>query len=114
MACGGEAGHVGADLSQDHLGGAVAHPRDADQQRHRRFMRVQQLLDRLGELVDGGIGLVDASEHGPAQQAVVGIEPSGQGIGQFGDLGPHPALGHLGQHRRVTLAGDEGVDHLPS
>ena len=40
---GREAGHVGADLSEDHLGGPMRHARDRHQQRHRRFVRVQQL-----------------------------------------------------------------------
>jgi hypothetical protein len=111
---GGEAGHVGADLSQDHLGGAMTHSGDPDQQRHRRLVRVQERLDSGGELVDGGVGLIDAGQHRPAQQGMVLVETARQRVLELRDLGSHGALGHLGQHRRVTLTGDERVDHLPT
>ena len=49
-----------------------------------------------------------------AQQGVVLVEPAGHARRcSCGDLGAHPALGHLGQHFRVALTGDERVDHLP-
>jgi hypothetical protein len=100
MPGGREAGHVGADLSQDHLGGAITRPGDPDQQRHHRLVKVQQRLDPGGELVDGGVRLIDVGQHRPAQQGVVVVEPPSQRVLQLGDLGPHPAFGHLGEHPR--------------
>ena len=41
MPCGGEAGHVGADLNQDHLRGPGMAPWDSDQYLHRHLLRVQ-------------------------------------------------------------------------
>ncbi|MDH4276726.1 MAG: hypothetical protein OEW83_01445 [Acidimicrobiia bacterium] len=60
---GGEAGHVGADLSEDHLGCPAGHPGDCHQQCHRRFVRVQQLIDTVAEGLDRGVDLVDGGQH---------------------------------------------------
>ena len=41
-------------------------------------------------------------------------EPAGGRVVQLRDLGPHPALGHLREHRGVALTCDERADHLPA
>jgi hypothetical protein len=33
---------------------------------------------------------------------------------QFGDLGPQLAAGQLGQHFRIVLTGDDGLEHVAS
>lgn len=68
MTGGREAGHVGADLSEDHLGAALRHAGDRHQERHRRFVRAQRLLDPGAEDLHRGIGLV----HGRLSGGVAG------------------------------------------
>ena len=57
----------GADLSEDHLGGPSRPARDRHQQRHRRFVRGQELIDPDRERVDGGVGLIDPGQHRPGR-----------------------------------------------
>jgi hypothetical protein len=45
VACRGEAGHVGADLGEDHLRGGAADAGDLIQPVHRRRERDDQLLE---------------------------------------------------------------------
>lgn len=113
MPGGWEAGHVGTDLSEDHLGATSSDPGDRHQERHRRFVGVQQLVDPLSQLRDRGVGLVDACQHRPTQQGVVLVEPPSHRVLQGGDLRTHPSLGHLREHHRIALSRDQGVDHLP-
>jgi hypothetical protein len=56
-------------------------------------------------------GVVQAQ---PDQQRVVVAEAPAQRLPQRGDLAPQPALGQLGQHLGVALAGDQGGEHGPS
>ena len=114
MSGGREAGHVGADLGEDHLRRAIRDAGDPNQQIDRRFMRALEFDDLFGELGDRGVGVVDAGQHHRAQPGVMFVETPIERVGQLTDLGTHPTLGHVGQHRRVTLPGDEGVDHLPT
>jgi hypothetical protein len=49
----------------------------------------------------------------PAHERVLVTEPPGAGHGQVGDLLAHHPAGQVGEHARVTLAGDERIDHVP-
>jgi hypothetical protein len=49
----------------------------------------------------------------PDQERVVFAEPPAQGLPQRGEPAPQPALGQLGQHLGVALAGDQGGEHRP-
>ncbi len=104
---------MSAPISEDHLGGPLGHAGDRHQQRHLRLVRDQQLVDRHGERLHRGVGLVDAGEHRPTQQGVVLVEPAGHGIVQLGDLRTHPAFSHLGQHIRIALTGDQHQSGAP-
>jgi len=73
-----------------------------------------QLIDlrvQLGDVAGEG---VDAAQHGGGEVAVMGFEPAGQRLPQLRDLPPHRPAGQLGQHSRVTLAGDQRFQHLPA
>jgi hypothetical protein len=61
--------------------------------------------------LDGGGELIDVPEVERQHQGVVLIEASFQHQAQLSDLWSHPGQGHVGHHRRVTLPGDEGVEH---
>src|SRR5665647_1298099 len=66
-------------------------------------------LDRLDALEADIAKLstrIEAVQVHPAQERVVLPEPADQCLGQWGDLGAHPALGHLGQDLRVAFPGD--------
>jgi hypothetical protein len=53
-------------------------------------------------------------EHPTQLDGVVVIESAVQRPDQIGDLVAHPAFGQLGQHGRVPLSRDEGLDHGPA
>ena len=90
---GREAGHVGADLGEDHLGGPYATPGIPTSSctaaswgsGARRSVRSARRSWRR---------LVDAGEHRRAQQGVMVVEPAGERVGELGDLrrasGPWP------------------------
>jgi hypothetical protein len=48
-----------------------------------------------------------------AHQRVLIAEAARAGQPQVGDLGAHPAARQVRQHRRVALAGDQRLDHVP-
>jgi hypothetical protein len=47
------------------------------------------------------------------QVAVVVGKPPGQRLDELKSLDAHPSAGHVGQHHRVPLAGDQGGQHRP-
>ena len=114
MRRGREAGHVHADLGDDHRGRGGSDPRDLIQAGHRVSERGQLFLGSLLEGVDVGAERVDAGEHRGQQERVVVAEPSDERLHKAGVLGPHPASRHLGQHLWVTFSGDQGGHHLPA
>ena len=75
-------------------------------------MRGDQLLDAAGELLDLGGEGVDLVQQHPGQLAVMLVEPAGQRLDQVGVPGLHPAAGQVRQHPRVTLPGDQRLDHV--
>ena len=69
------------------------------------------LGDAGGEIVDVGAQGVDLAEEHAGQFGVVFVEATGEGLDECGVLGPHPSFGHAGEHARITLAGDQRLDH---
>jgi hypothetical protein len=59
----------------------------------------------------GGEG-VDAAQHGGADEGVVVIEVAGQCLPQLRKLGPHAAMGQVGEYPGVTFSGDHRLEHL--
>jgi hypothetical protein len=57
---------------------------------------------------------LDVVQHPLQEEPVVSAESAGQGFTQVRDLGPRPALGQLGQHCAVALAGDQCPHHGPT
>ena len=66
----------------------------------------------LVEAVDHLVEVVDVVEVHPGHEGVVLPEAADESEAQVRDLGAHPGLGQLGEHLGVTLAGDEGLQHL--
>jgi hypothetical protein len=110
---GREAGHVRAGLGDDHLRDLLSYARNGLQQ----FQLVRPRGERGGEhSIEFGEGVLDqlqAVQHGAGQLGVARVEMPGQRLGQGRDLGAHLAAGQFGQHRRITLAGDQRVQHRP-
>jgi hypothetical protein len=48
-----------------------------------------------------------------AHQRVLRTEAARAGEGQVGDLAAHPPARQIRQHRRVALAVDQRLDHVP-
>ena len=78
-----------------------------------RFGRLQQVVDAGGEGVDLRRQRVDLIEQHPGQFGVVVVEAAVERLDQRRSLGLHPAPGQVGQAPRVTLAGDQRLDHVP-
>ena len=72
------------------------------------------MLDLGGEHVDCPVSLVDPGEHRGAHEGVMIVEPACERVFEPIDLGTHPATGHVGKDLRVTLPGNQRVDHLPT
>lgn len=108
---GREGVHVAAGLSDDDLGGAPLDAGDRAQQLDRGGERGDLLFDRLGELGDRLVEVVDVGKDPPANQSVLGLEATLQRLAQRGQLGAQLALGELGEHSRVGGAGDQRGEH---
>ena len=114
VAGGGEAGHVGAGLGDGDVGDSGADPGQGGDQVPDYTKGFDHHLDPGGEVVDGAGVLVDQVQVQPGQEGVVLTEPSGQRLGQFGDLAAQPPLGQLRQRGRVALPGDQRLEHGPA
>ena len=113
MPGGGEPGHVGADLGEDHVRAGQADPGDLIQAGYRVGERGGLRGDPLVQGGDVGADRVDPAQHGAEQEGVVAGEVAGEGLFQHGDLGAHAAPGQLCQHLRVPLPGDQRGEHVP-
>ncbi len=82
MAAGGEAAHVGADLGQDDLGRALAHPGDGAQQLDLSGERGGGRLDARRQGGDVGFELLHVGEHPLQDEGVMRREPGGEGLAQ--------------------------------
>jgi hypothetical protein len=93
MCRGREAAHVGADLGQDHLGGALADAGDGDQQLELVGPRRGDLGDPDRQRSDGLVGVVDAGQQLRDEQCVVVAEaPTRRAtLGSWRASGPWPA-----------------------
>jgi hypothetical protein len=104
---------VGAGLGDDRGGGQQADPGGRGQQlpggakggHHRLDLGVQPGGHRLQ--------VIDVIQVQAAHQGVMVPEPALQGHRQVRDLGPHLALGQLGQDRAAALPVDQRLDHRP-
>ena len=115
MPGGREDGHVGADLGDDHLGGAPLHAGDRAEQLNRRRRK-------------GAICSSIASESRSIcssrksmwaricadDQRVLGVEAALERLAQRRQLLAQLPFGELGEHRRVGRARDERVEHRPA
>ncbi len=73
----------------------------------------EELFDAGGQRVDLGGQCVDLTQKQPGQLGVMIIEATIQRGDQLGALGFHPSAGQIGESARVSLPGDEGIDHVP-
>jgi hypothetical protein len=87
-----EPAHVGAGLGDDHVSDQHADPWDRHDQVPGAAKGLDHHLDPGGEFGDGVTALIDQVQVHPGQEGVVLGEPAGEGLGQGGDLGTHPAL----------------------
>lgn len=71
MPTGGEAGHVGADLGEDHRGGGRAHSRDCVEAGDHASEGGQFLAEVGLDRRDWGMQVVDVAEHLGEQERVV-------------------------------------------
>ena len=110
---GRELAHVGADLGEQHLGGAPVNTGDRVQQLQLTGERGGQLLDPLRQRLNRLIEEVDLREHLADQQHVVVGEAPLKRFSERGDLLAQAALGELGQDLGVMRAGDQRVEHPP-
>ncbi len=86
MAGGREDRHVGADLGDDHLGGARLDARDRAQELNGWGERGKLRLDRLGEPLDLFVEEVEVGENRSDQQRVQRVEASLERLAQRRDL----------------------------
>ena len=114
MPGGGEPGHVGADLSEDHVRAGQADPGDLIELGDRGRERGGLLGDPLIQGGDIGADRVDPAQHRAKQERVVAGEVTGEGLFQHGDLAAHGAPGQLREHLRVLLPGDQRREHVPA
>lgn len=110
---GGEAGHVRTGLGHDHLGNLLPDPGDGLEQVELVLPRPAGLGDHGVQLGDRAVDVIEPVQESGDQPGVVGVEVSGQRLGQLRNLDPHPALGHLREHPRVAFAGDHRRQHRP-
>jgi hypothetical protein len=104
---GWEAGHVQADLGDDHCGGGGGTDAgDLVQAGHRISERGEVGLDLGVQVSDVDVQGIDAGEHLGQQEAVVVGEVSDESFLQLRDLGTHPGPSHLGQDLGVALPVD--------
>jgi hypothetical protein len=96
---GGEPGHVGADLGEDHV---------------RAGQRGGLLGDVLIQHGDIGADRIDPPEHGAEQERMMVSEVTGERLLQHGDLAAHGTPGQLREHLRVSFPGDQRRQHVPA
>jgi hypothetical protein len=111
VAVAGEAVHVGAELGQDHLGGALRDAGNRAEQLTLALERANALLDLCRQCGDRLVEVLDVREKVRDEQRVVGREASLEREPQGRQLRPQLALGELGERLgvRVTLA--ERAEH---
>jgi hypothetical protein len=109
---GREAAHVQAALGDQHLRGVALDAGDRAQQRDRRLVRREDLVDAGIEIGDRGIEGVDVREQlGDHDAVVLDHKTAGQRLAQLRDLGAHPRLGQLGQLVGVADARQQRLEH---
>ena len=90
---GGEAAHVGADLGEEHFGGALPYARDRCQSLQLRRPRAEPLGDLHAHCHDGGVQEVDVGQLLGQQEPLVRTDPPREGPLQRRQLVAQTALG---------------------
>lgn len=111
---GTERGHVAAGFGDEHLGVAAGDAGDGHQQVELLLKGSQPFGDLVAKPGDGGVGGVDAGEHFPHEDGVVGVEASAQRLLQDRGFAAHASLGQVRQRRGVPLPVDQGGEHGPA
>ena len=106
--------HVRADLGQDHLSGALAHPWDRHQQLQQGRERGGHAGHLRAQAPDRLVQLVDAGQHLGDQQPMMGSKATLQGLPQCRQLGPQPPPSQLGQHLGIMGALNQCLQHRPA
>jgi len=107
-----ESGHVASDLADDDFGRPTLNAGDRAQQPHCGGERSDLFADRLGEPVDLLIEEVDVREDRADPQCVVLFEASLERLSQGWDLLAQLPPREVREHLRVSLAGDQRVEHV--
>jgi hypothetical protein len=105
---GREPGHIDADLGDDALGGAGAHPGDGVEMVPGLSERGYHPFYFAVKDGDHGLELLEVVQGQTYQQAVMGAEAPVEGLFQLRDLGAQPAPGQLGQHLGIAFTGHQG------
>jgi hypothetical protein len=114
VAVGGEPAHVGAELGEDHLAGALGDAGDRAEVLSLVREGGQPLRDLVGQRRDRRVHVVQVGEDVRDDQRVVGLEIPSQRLPQRGQLRPQPTPGELGQNVRIAGVRQQRVEHLPS
>jgi len=113
MPGGGKPAHVTPGLSDDHVGDTHADPWNRGDQVPDAAKGFHHHLD-AGRELGHGVGVpVDQIQVQSGQKGVVFGEAAGESLGGRRDLRPQSLLGQLRQRSRVTLAGDQRLEHGP-
>lgn len=111
---GREAGHVGAGLGDDRLGGALADAGNGLQAGEDVGVVGGQLGDAVVKVADGVVEPVDVVQELAQLGGVVVAEAGVERPDELGDLAAQSPLGQVGEHHGVALAGDQRLDHRPA
>ena len=109
----GEACHLGSDFGEQDLCRAWAHPRHGIQERYRRLLRDEVLINGSADAVNRLIQIIDLAEVLGHKEAVMGCEVAPQGCRQLVPLGAHSSTGQLGEGGHIPFSSDEGLQHGP-
>jgi hypothetical protein len=112
MPRGRKACHVCAGLGDNDLGGAQPDPGDGLEPRDDVGTVGGELHDPFIEGGDRLVEPVDVVEQLTQLHRMMLGEAAVERPDEFGDLGTHPPVGHLGQHRRVAPTRDQRLDHV--
>src|SRR3954469_482746 len=110
---GTESGRVGADLSEDDLGGAAADRGDGLDQVELPAKGLHLPVDLVAEPLFHRGARVDAVQHRPSQEGVVLTEAAGECLCQQCAFAPHPGQGEISQCLRVAFPADQRFQHRP-
>ena len=109
-----EAAHVGAQLGDDHLGGALGDARNRAQKLTLALERAHALLDLCRERADRLIQVLDVRKQMGDQQRVVVAKAPLQRLAQQRQLRAQLAFGQIRELGGIRGARDQRLDHALS